>query len=82
MNINIQKFFDWRAKYMSDKNFMYLLSIVVGLLSGLVAVVLKNAVHAVEFLLKNGISHVHDYLYFIYPAVGIMLVILITKFII
>ena len=82
MNIHIKNFFDWRAKYISDKNFMYLLSIVVGLLSGLVAVVLKNAVHAVEFLLKNGISHVHDYLYFIYPAVGIMLVIIITKFII
>ena len=61
---------------------MYLLSILVGLLSGLTAVVLKNAVHFVEYLLINGVGDVHDYLYFIYPAVGIMLVILIAKFII
>lgn len=81
-NKHIIKFFDWRAKYISDKNFIYILSVVVGLLSGLVTVILKNAVHGVEYLLKNGISNVHDYLYFIYPAVGIMLVLLITKFII
>jgi CIC family chloride channel protein len=51
-------------------------------MSGLVAVTLKNGVHLVEYLLKTGISHVHDYLYFIYPAVGIFLVILISKFIV
>ena len=67
---------------MSDKHFMYLLSILIGLTSGLVAVTLKNAVHFVEYLLKTGISHVHDYLYFIYPAVGIFLVVLISKWVI
>ncbi|MGB0806050.1 MAG: chloride channel protein [Salibacteraceae bacterium] len=67
---------------MSDKHFMYILSVLIGLVSGLVAVVLKNAVHLVEYLLRNGISHVHDYLYFIYPAVGIFLVIIISKWII
>ena len=67
---------------MSDKHFMYLLSVLIGLISGLVAVVLKNAVHIVEYLLRTGISHVHDYLYFIYPAVGILLVVLISKLII
>tara|TARA_R110002050_G_scaffold149463_1_gene276029 strand:+ start:65058 stop:66788 length:1731 start_codon:yes stop_codon:yes gene_type:complete len=67
---------------MSDKHFVYLLSIVVGLLSGLVAVLLKKAVHIVEYLLRTGISHVHDYLFFIYPAVGIFLVVLIAKFVI
>lgn len=67
---------------MSDKHFMYLLSVLIGLVSGLVAVVLKNAVHLVEFLLKTGISQVHDYLYFIYPAVGIFLVVIISKLLI
>lgn len=67
---------------MSDKHFMYLLSVLIGLVSGLVAVVLKNGVHLVEYLLKTGISHVHDYLYFIYPAVGIFLVVLISKWIV
>ncbi|MFT6323230.1 MAG: CIC family chloride channel protein [Salibacteraceae bacterium] len=61
---------------------MYILSVLIGLVSGLVAVVLKNAVHLVEYLLKTGVSHVHDYLYFIYPAVGIFLVVLIAKWVI
>ena len=61
---------------------MYLLSIVVGLLAGLTAVVLKNAVHFVEYLLRTIITDPHDYLYFIYPGVGIILVILIQKFVI
>ena len=82
INQLLRRFIIWRAKHLSDKHFTYILSIVVGLLSGLVAVVLKNAVHLVEYLLKTGVSHVHDYLYFIYPAVGIMLVILISKFLI
>ena len=82
LNKHIKNFFIWRAKHLSDKHFMYILSILIGLLSGLVAIVLKNAVHFVEYLLKTGISHVHDYLYFIYPAVGIFLVVLIAKFII
>ncbi len=82
LNIHIKRFLIWRSKNMSDKNFMYLLSIAIGIISGLVGAVLKSAVHLVEFLLKTGISHVHDYLYFIYPAVGIFLVVVIAKLVI
>ena len=82
MNHHIKRFLIWRAKNMSDKQFMYLLSVVIGLMSGLVAVILKNAVHLVEYLLKTAVSDVHDYLYFIYPAVGIFLVVIIGKFVV
>lgn len=82
LNNNIKKFLIWRAKNLSDKHFIYILSVFIGLMSGLVALILKGAVHLVEYLLKTGVSNVHDYLYFIYPAVGIMLVILIAKFVI
>ncbi|UTW64771.1 chloride channel protein [bacterium SCSIO 12643] len=60
---------------------MYLLSIVIGLLSGLVAVVIKSSVHFVEYILRNLDQTVEDYLYFIYPSVGILIVILILKFV-
>ena len=60
---------------------MYLLSIVIGLLSGLVAVVIKSSVHLVESVLRNMDKSVEDYLYFIYPSVGILIVILILKFV-
>ena len=82
MNHHIKRFLIWRAKNMSDKQFMHILSVIIGLLSGLVAVILKNAVHLVEYILKTAVSDVHDYLYFIYPAVGIFLVVIIAKFVV
>lgn len=60
---------------------MYLLSIFIGLLSGLIGVIIKNSVHVVEFVLKTLVSNVQDYLYFIYPALGIILVVLILRFV-
>ncbi len=40
----------WRLKHISDKNFVLLLSAVVGCISGLAAVTLKWAVHEIEHL--------------------------------
>lgn len=82
LNSSINYLLIWRTKHISDRQFLYILSIIVGFTSGLVAVVLKNGVHLVEHLLLTRVSRVHDYLYFIYPAVGIFLVVLITKWVI
>lgn len=78
----LRKLLIWRAKHISDRQFIYLLSIVVGLMSGLSAVVLKNAVYWVQRLLFEGVAEVRDYLYMVYPAVGIILVYFIIRFII
>jgi len=57
------------------------MAVVVGLLSGMAAVIIKNLV----FLIRTGLTHgfsadVHNYLFFIYPAIGIAFVILLTHF--
>lgn len=57
-----------------QKNVIIFLSVIIGILSGLAAVLLKNAVHHVEkFVL--GLSNVEDqnYFYLALPALGIML---------
>ena len=62
-----------------------LLSVVVGLLSGLAAVVLKNVVHWVNaLLLKVGWATVlgGNILMLVYPAVGILLTILFVKYVV
>lgn len=77
----IQKFLIWRSQHIKDRQFIYLLSIVVGLLSGLAAVVIKNSVYLVEVLLTEGIRDVDDYLYFLYPLAGIVITVLVIRFV-
>src|SRR5680860_1815455 len=68
------KLLKWRYKHVSQRNFILLLSILVGLLAGLVALTLKNITFAIEAALENGIIFSQNQLYFILPFVGLFLV--------
>jgi len=59
---------------LTHKQQMYLLSFITGLSSGLAAVVLKNTVHfTLEFVShQRDVSHI-NYLYFVFPLIGISL---------
>jgi CIC family chloride channel protein len=79
----IDRFTAWRIRRISDRNFIYLLSMVVGLIAGLAAVVLKNSVHFIRLLLEYGITSAYEnYLFFIYPAAGILMTVIIMRYII
>jgi len=77
----ITRFLIWRYKHISQKNFVFLLSILVGLLSGLAAVILKNITFTIEALLEDGIIFSRNQLYFILPIVGLFLVFLFIKYV-
>ena len=54
------KFLVWRVRYIKEKQFIVMLSILVGIVTGLAGVVLKNMVHfthIVKYFVKEGISH-------------------------
>jgi CIC family chloride channel protein len=56
---------------------------VVGIAAGFGAVVIKRSVGFIEDLLTEGFTdNLHNYLYFIYPGIGLLIVVLIKKFII
>ncbi len=79
----ISKIVAWRIANISERNFIYLLSILTGLLSGVAAIVLKNLIHFVakkltHWFAVDGIS----YLYLVYPLIGIFLTVLFVKFIV
>ncbi len=79
----IEKFTIWRQHHLSERQFVYLLSILVGLTSGLGAVTLKNLTHFIQHSLKEGI--IQDYyigFYFIFPLIGLFLVYLVMKYVI
>ncbi|MCY1723101.1 chloride channel protein [Prolixibacteraceae bacterium Z1-6] len=73
----------WRIANIQEKNFLYLLSLVVGIFSGLAALILKNLIHFVAEELTQVIDFDRfTYLYLLYPFVGILLTVLFVKYVI
>ena len=72
-------------RHVSDRIFLLALSLLVGLLSGLAAVLLKNLVHITNrWLLSYNIPSFlgGNWLILVYPAIGIVLTILYVRFIV
>ena len=81
VRLAIRQFLIWRHKHLSERQFVLFLSILIGFSSGIVAVILKNMVHFIQVLLKSEIvSSYENYLYFIYPGIGIAITVLIVKY--
>ena len=79
----IRKFYKWRYKHISNSQFIAIASAIIGFLAGLGAVVLKNITHLIQKLLEGEfIRDIHQVFYFIFPIIGLLLVLLITKYII
>ncbi len=77
------KFYLWRVKHIQHKHFVLFLSLIIGLLSGFAAVIIKNSVHFIQQLLATGFTqNIHNYLYFIFPLVGLLLTVTLIKYII
>ncbi len=79
----INKAVAWRIANIPEKNFIYLLSLIIGLMSGLAALTLKTLIHFVEIEVTKLISvDSLSYWYLIYPMVGIFLTVLYVKFVV
>lgn len=73
----------WRTKRMSPYYFMMIAGTLIGFLSGLAAVVIKNLVHLIKSLVHDSFtSEITGYFYFVFPVIGFILVILFIKYII
>ncbi len=71
----LSKFLVWRYKYISERNFIYILSILVGFLAGIGTVLLKNFTHYIQLLLEiKWFKSFQSSLYFILPIIGLILV--------
>jgi len=73
----------WRLKNFSERSFLTVLSILVGILSGLAAVVIKNTVRFTQRFVNSMVANeVHNYIYFALPILGILLTILFVKYVV
>jgi len=78
----LHKFLVWRIKHLSDRNFLIFLGIIIGVLSGFAAVTLKWTVHFIaRILMENEIFETQKLLYIVYPFIGILLTVFISKYI-
>ena len=77
---SLKRFLTLRYKYISQKNFVYVLCILVGLMVGLASVFLKNITFAIQAGLDKGIAFSQNQLYFILPVIGLLLVYLFKKY--
>lgn len=78
-----RKFFKWRYKHITNQQFIYSLSILVGFLAGLGTVIIKNLTHFIQVVLQDQmIVEYHHSLYFIFPLIGLFLVFLIQKYVV
>ncbi|MBI9034378.1 MAG: chloride channel protein [Bacteroidales bacterium] len=80
---HLYKILLWRQKHISNKDFIIVMSLVVGLLSGFSAVMLKNVVHHTGEILTSGFDvGEFNFLYLAYPIIGISLTVMFVKYII
>ncbi|MEA1897436.1 MAG: chloride channel protein, partial [Bacteroidota bacterium] len=76
------KLYKWRIKYVTDRQFIMVLSGVVGLLAGLGAVTIKNLVHLIKTGLDSQLISIGSlYFYIGLPLLGLILVAVFVKYI-
>lgn len=70
----------WRYKHISEVQFVFILSILVGFLAGIGTVLLKNLTHYIRLLFELSIfKGYQNSLYFIFPIIGLILVYIIKQ---
>ncbi|MCD8031907.1 MAG: chloride channel protein [Bacteroides sp.] len=73
----------WRETHIKEKHFILILSFVVGILTALAALLLKYLIHLIQDFLTNRFSDTGaNYMYLIYPVVGIFLTGLFVRYVV
>lgn len=73
----------WRERHISEKTLVIILSLVIGILAALAAMLLKYIIHHIHYLLTEHMSLTGaNYTYLIYPCVGILITWLYVKYIV
>lgn len=76
-----ERFIAWRIRHIKENNFIYLLSLLVGIITGLAGVTLKNLVHFTHlFVTEHMQVDSGSLLFFVYPFIGILLTSLFVRY--
>ncbi|WP_340067198.1 chloride channel protein [Ascidiimonas aurantiaca] len=79
----ITRFLIWRAKHISQRQFVYILSILIGFIAGIGALIIKNFTHIIQHLLEGRlVQYYYHVFYFVFPIIGFALVYLCIKYVV
>lgn len=79
----LMRFINWREKHISERQFILLLSLVVGVLTSLVALLLKWLIEKIHYAVSCGIDiSGMTWLLLVFPVVGILLSGLYIKYVV
>jgi len=77
----ITKLLIWRLRHMSTQTFILILSGVIGVLSGLAAVILIELVRGIQhFLTEDFYTEYANFMYIVYPLIGISAAYLVGRY--
>lgn len=79
----LNKFINWREKHISDRQFILVLSLLVGFFAAVATFVLHWLIDKIEWILTSRFSITSfNWLYLVFPVVGIYLTSLFVKYIV
>ena len=79
----LDNFINWREKHVTDKQFTLILSFAVGFLAAVAASILHTLIKQIQHLLTMGFDvDGFNWLYLIYPIVGIYITSLFVKYVV
>lgn len=79
----LSNFLKWRIKHLSDKKFLILLSILIGVFGGIAASILKTLIHFIEgFIHGSYFKGIHNVWFFIFPLIGIFGSLMILRYVV
>ena len=77
------KFLLWREDHIKEKHFILIISFLVGICTAVAALLLKQIIHFIQHLLTgNFVEDDVNYLFLLYPVVGILITGLFVKYIV
>ena len=70
----VDRFTEWRERHISHRQFVLVLSLLVGVISALAAYLLHHLIHFIQHLLTGGFDpHTFNWLYLVYPVIGVFI---------
>lgn len=77
------RFLFWKAKNLTNRQFILILCAVIGVVSGVFAVFIKKVTLLIQFVLQNGlVASYHRAFYFVFPTIGFLIVYFILRYVI
>ncbi len=77
------KMLHWRETHIKQRNFILILSFVVGVFTAIAAFLLKTVIHFIQHLITEGSSLYNlNYWYLVFPVIGIFITSLFVRYIV